>query len=86
MDGPPHSGFRWSCDWGPGARGSHGIRLARTDAPEFHMLPTPDAPRGADTQQVGSIMKIKKTKTKVEIATAVGAGYLLGRTHQLRMP
>ncbi|QSE82202.1 hypothetical protein JWS14_25065 [Rhodococcus koreensis] len=49
------------------------------------MLPTPDAPRGADTQQVGSIMKIKKTKTKVEIATAVGAGYLLGRTHQLRM-
>ncbi|MDT2004836.1 hypothetical protein FXW78_09085 [Rhodococcus opacus] len=30
-------------------------------------------------------MKITKTKTKVEIATAVGAGYLLGRTHQLKM-
>ncbi|MGW4334703.1 hypothetical protein ACWEK5_17975 [Rhodococcus koreensis] len=26
-----------------------------------------------------------KTKTKVEVATAVGAGYLLGRTHQLKM-
>ncbi|SED73897.1 hypothetical protein SAMN04490220_5388 [Rhodococcus jostii] len=49
------------------------------------MLPTPDAVRGDDTQQVGSIMKITKTKTKVEIATAVGAGYLLGRTHQLKM-
>ena len=30
-------------------------------------------------------MKIMKTKTKVEVAAAVGAGYLLGRTHQLRM-
>ncbi|MDH6285902.1 hypothetical protein M2275_000801 [Rhodococcus opacus] len=51
----------------------------------FHMLPTPDAVRGDDTQQVGSMMKIGKTKTKVEVAAAVGAGYLLGRTHQLRM-
>ncbi|KXF55430.1 hypothetical protein AXA44_37755 [Rhodococcus sp. SC4] len=31
------------------------------------------------------MMKIGKTKTKVEVAAAVGAGYLLGRTHQLRM-
>ena len=30
-------------------------------------------------------MKIMKTKTKVELAAAVGAGYLLGRTHQLKM-
>ncbi|MDV7085976.1 hypothetical protein [Rhodococcus opacus] len=30
-------------------------------------------------------MKIRKTKTKVEVAAAVGAGYLLGRTHQLKM-
>jgi len=30
-------------------------------------------------------MKIMKAKTKVEVASAVGAGYLLGRTHQLRM-
>ncbi len=49
------------------------------------MLPTPDAARGDDTQQVGSMVKIRKTKTKVEVATAVGAGYLLGRTHQLKM-
>ncbi|MDF3312299.1 hypothetical protein P3H15_45935 [Rhodococcus sp. T2V] len=26
-----------------------------------------------------------KTKTKVEVAAAVGAGYLLGRTHQLKL-
>ncbi|MFE7420418.1 hypothetical protein [Rhodococcus sp. NPDC057529] len=26
-----------------------------------------------------------KTKTRVEVAAAVGAGYLLGRTHQLKM-
>ena len=51
----------------------------------LHMLPTPDAVRGDETQQVGSIMKIRKTKTKVEVAAAVGAGYLLGRTHQLKM-
>ncbi|AHK35372.1 hypothetical protein OPAG_08167 [Rhodococcus opacus PD630] len=31
------------------------------------------------------MMKIGKTKTKVEVAAAVGAGYLLGRTHQLKM-
>ncbi|MFE5704231.1 hypothetical protein [Rhodococcus koreensis] len=31
------------------------------------------------------MMKIRKTKTKVEVAAAVGAGYLLGRTHQLKM-
>jgi len=49
------------------------------------MLSTPDAVRGDNTQQVGSIMKIMKTKTKVEVAAAVGAGYLLGRTHQLKM-
>jgi hypothetical protein len=49
------------------------------------MLPTPDAVRGDDTQQVGSMMKIRKTKAKVEVAAAVGAGYLLGRTHQLKM-
>ena len=42
------------------------------------MLPTPDAVRADDTQQVGSIMKIIRTKTKVEVAAAVGAGYLLG--------
>ena len=30
-------------------------------------------------------MKIRKSKNKVEIAAAVGAGYLLGRTHQLKM-
>ncbi|NKY73043.1 hypothetical protein HGB39_16920 [Rhodococcus opacus] len=34
---------------------------------------------------MGSIMKIIRTKTKVEVAAAVGAGYLLGRTHQLKM-
>lgn len=49
------------------------------------MLPTPDAVRGDDTQQVSSIMKISRTKTKVEVAAAVGAGYLLGRTHQLKL-
>jgi hypothetical protein len=37
------------------------------------------------TQQVGSIMKIRKTKNKVEVAAAVGAGYLLGRTRQLKL-
>ena len=30
-------------------------------------------------------MKIMKARSKVEVAAAVGAGYLLGRTHQLRM-
>ncbi|QSE91557.1 hypothetical protein JWS13_24450 [Rhodococcus pseudokoreensis] len=30
-------------------------------------------------------MKFMKTKTKVELGAAVGAGYLLGRTHQLKM-
>ncbi|QTJ68531.1 hypothetical protein HYG77_25110 [Rhodococcus sp. ZPP] len=49
------------------------------------MLSTPDAVRGDNTQQVGTIMKLMKTKTKVEVAAAVGAGYLLGRTHQLKM-
>ncbi|EME64107.1 hypothetical protein G352_13145 [Rhodococcus ruber BKS 20-38] len=34
---------------------------------------------------MGSIMKIAKTKTRVEVAAAVGAGYLLGRTHQLKL-
>jgi hypothetical protein len=30
-------------------------------------------------------MKIRKTKNKVEVAAAVGAGYLLGRTRQLKL-